>query len=93
DAKMTRFDGPPRVVALGYVLKSGKLEGPVDMFDDPAFDYARRVAGELTDHIRRMGPFEPHRLPDQEMEYTTLPVVMEKLKDRFVDIEKETVAK
>ncbi|PYB67608.1 fructose 1,6-bisphosphatase [Thermoplasma sp. Kam2015] len=93
DAKMTRFDGPPRVVALGYVLKSGKLEGPVDMFDDPAFDYARRVAGELTDHIRRMGPFEPHRLPDQEMEYTTLPIVMEKLKDRFVDIEKETVAK
>ena len=37
DAKMTRFDGPPRVVALGFVLKDGLLAGPVDMFDDPAF--------------------------------------------------------
>ncbi len=88
DSKMTRFDGPPRVVALGFVEKNGRLEGPVDMFDDPAFDYARRIAVEMTDHIRRMGPFEPHRLPDQDMEYTTLPAVIEKLKGRFKDMEK-----
>jgi|YelNatPaOPRAMG01_1025707.scaffolds.fasta_scaffold00985_9 fructose 1,6-bisphosphate aldolase/phosphatase len=87
DSKMTRFDGPPRVVGLGFVLKDGKLTGPVDMFDDPAFDGARRKAGEITEYIRRMGPFEPHRLPDEEMEYTTLPKVLDKFKDQFEMIE------
>ena len=48
-AKMTRFDGPPRVVSLGFVLKNGKLSGPVDMFDDPAFDGARRTAVDVVD--------------------------------------------
>ncbi|HLH86608.1 MAG TPA: fructose-1,6-bisphosphate aldolase/phosphatase [Thermoplasmataceae archaeon] len=82
-AKMTRFDGPPRVAALGFVLKDGKLSGPVDMFDDPAFDGARKTAVEIVDYIRRMGPFEPHRLPEEEMEYTTLPRVLEKFKSQF----------
>ncbi len=87
DSKMTRFDGPPRVVALGFVLKDGKLSGPVDMFDDPAFDGTRKTAMEIVDYIRRMGPFEPHRLPEEEMEYTTLPKVLEKYKGRFEPIE------
>ncbi len=86
DAKMTRFDGPPRVVALGFQLAEGKLVGPVDLFDDPAFDGARRQAVEIADYMRRHGPFEPHRLPLEEMEYTTLPKVMEKLKERFEKI-------
>lgn len=38
--KMTRFDGPPKVIALGFQLHDGYLEGPVDLFDDPAFDYS-----------------------------------------------------
>lgn len=87
DAKMTRFDGPPRVVALGFVLKDGKLSGPVDMFDDTAFDGARRKAIEIVDYLRRMGPFEPHRLPEEDMEYTSLPRVLEKHKSSFVPIE------
>ncbi|MFW5983284.1 MAG: fructose 1,6-bisphosphatase, partial [bacterium] len=29
-------------------------------------------------------PFEPHRLNLDEMEYTTMPAVMDKLKDRFI---------
>lgn len=87
DSKMTRFDGPPRVVALGFVLKDGKLSGPVDMFDDPAFDGTRKTAMEIVDYIRRMGPFEPHRLPEDEMEYTTLPHVLEKYKGQFEPIE------
>jgi fructose 1,6-bisphosphate aldolase/phosphatase len=87
DSKMTRFDGPPRVVCLGFVLKDGKLTGPVDMFDDPAFDGARMKATEIADYVRRMGPFEPHRLPDDDMEYTTLPKVLDKLKDRFETVE------
>ena len=87
DAKMTRFDGPPRVVALGFVLKDGKLSGPVDMFDDPAFDGARRTAVDIVDYLRRMGPFEPHRLPDEDMEYTTLPRILQKLQPRFQPVD------
>ena len=87
DSKMTRFDGPPRVVALGFVLKDGLLAGPVDMFDDPAFDGARKTAVNIVDYMRRMGPFEPHRLPDEDMEYTTLPKVLEKLQDNFEEID------
>ncbi|MHA1594556.1 MAG: fructose-1,6-bisphosphate aldolase/phosphatase [Candidatus Baldrarchaeia archaeon] len=83
DAKCTRFDGPPRVVALGFQICDGKLIGPADLFDDPAFDRARMIACEIADYIRRHGPFMPHRLGPEEMEYTTLPQVLEKLKDRF----------
>jgi len=83
DAKCTRFDGPPRVVALGFQIANGKLIGAIDLFDDPAFDIARRKAQEIADYMRRHGPFEPHRLPLEEMEYTTLPKVLKKLKDRF----------
>ncbi len=87
-ANPTRFDGPPRVVALGWQISpEGELVGPVDLFDDPAFDWARQKALEITDYIRRHGPFEPHRLPLEDMEYTTLPGVLSKLKDRFEDIE------
>ncbi len=83
DAVPTRFDGPPRVIAAGFQLADGKLVGPVDMFKDKSFDYTRQKALEITDYIRRHGPFEPHRLHLEEMEYTTLPAVMEKLKERF----------
>jgi len=82
-ARCTRFDGPPRVIALGFNIKNGKLIGPSDMFDDPAFDEARRMAQQIADYMRRHGPFMPHRLGPEEMEYTTLPQVLEALKDRF----------
>ena len=83
DAKMTRFDGPPRVVALGFQIHNGELIGPVDLFDDPAFDETRRLAQIIADYMRRHGPFMPHRLGPEEMEYTTLPQVLKKLHDRF----------
>ncbi len=83
DAKPSRFDGPPRVVALGFNIKNAKLIGPSDLFADVAFDRARALANEMADYLRRHGPFMPHRLGPEEMEYTTLPHVMEKLKDRF----------
>lgn len=82
-ATPSRFDGPPRVIALGFQIKDCKLVGPRDMFDDPAFDTARQMANELANYIRGLGPFEPHRLPLEQMEYTTLPQVKEKLKSRF----------
>ena len=83
DAQCTRFDGPPRVNALGFQLKDGIITEPVDLFDDPAFDITRKEAQHITDYMRRHGPFEPHRLPMADMEYTTLPKVMKKLGSRF----------
>lgn len=86
NARCTRFDGPPRVIAAGFQLSNGKLIGPADMFNDPAFDYTRQKAQEITEYMRRHGAFEPHRLPLEDMEYTTLPKVMEKLKRRFESV-------
>jgi fructose 1,6-bisphosphate aldolase/phosphatase len=87
DSTPSRFDGPPRVVALGFQLSHGKLVGPRDMFADKAFDLARQEANEMADLMRRHGPFEPHRLPLEEMEYTTMPQVKKKLEKRFVRLE------
>ncbi len=86
DSTPARFDGPPRVVALGFQLANGKLVGPVDMLGDKSFDHAREQANLMADIMRRHGPFEPHRLPLDEMEYTTLPEVMKHLTGRFVDL-------
>jgi len=83
DANPSRFDGPPRIACLGFQLANGKLIGPRDMFDDPAFEPARRQAAEVADYMRRHGPFEPHRLPLEEMEYTTMPAVAAKHADRW----------
>jgi len=83
DANPSRFDGPPRVIAAGFQLAFGKLIGPVDMFNDPAFDEARRQSNYLADALRLMGPFEPHRLPLDEMEYTTMSGIMRRLEQRW----------
>lgn len=86
DATPTRFDGPPRVIAAGFQVCNGKLIGPSDMFDDPAFDSARKKANKIADYMRQHGNFEPHRLPLESMEYTTLPEVEKKLKGRWQDL-------
>jgi fructose 1,6-bisphosphate aldolase/phosphatase len=85
DATPSRFDGPPRVIAAGFQINKGDFVGPRDMFADPAFDRARAQATEVADYLRRHGPFEPHRLGLDELEYTTMPQLMEKFKDRWVD--------
>jgi fructose 1,6-bisphosphate aldolase/phosphatase len=87
ESNPSRFDGPPRVVAAGFQLSDGKLVGPRDMFDDPSFDEARRLANLAGEYMRRHGPFEPHRLPLDEMEYTTMPTVMKKLEGRFTKLD------
>ncbi|MER3411023.1 MAG: fructose 1,6-bisphosphatase, partial [Thermoleophilia bacterium] len=63
DSTPARFDGPPRVVGMGFQVADGKLVGPRDMLGDISFDRARQIALEVTDYMRRMGPFEPERLP------------------------------
>jgi fructose 1,6-bisphosphate aldolase/phosphatase len=91
DSRCTVFDGPPRIVALGFQVGNGMIASddngePLisDLFEDPAFDLARKEALEYADFIRRMGEFEPGRLSSSSMEYTTLPKVLEKLEKRFV---------
>ncbi len=83
NAKCTRFDGPPRVAALGFQVANGTLGMPADLFDDPAWDYTRNKAQDIAEYMRRHGPFEPHRLPLEDMEYTTLPGIMKELGPRF----------
>lgn len=90
DSKCTAFDGPPRMVAVGFQVCNGRIASdkngaPMirDMFDDPAFDMARREAVEMGGVFRRMGEFQPARLNAEAMEYTTLPQIMKKLKSRF----------
>ncbi|MDI6604913.1 MAG: fructose-1,6-bisphosphate aldolase/phosphatase [Thermoanaerobacteraceae bacterium] len=84
EAMPTRFDGPPRVSALAFQLAEGKLIGAQDLFADVAFNNARQKALNIADYMREMGPFEPHRLPLNELEYTTMPSVMEKLQDKWI---------
>ncbi len=86
DAKCTRFDGPPRVLSLGTQVKNGEFDEPADLFDDPAFDNVREKSADMAEYMRRHGPFEPHRLPMEEMEYTTLPEVMDELEERFEEL-------
>jgi len=83
DAVPSRFDGPPRVVALGFQVADGMLGSPFDFFKDRAYDRTRRNAAKIAEYMRMHGPFEPHRLPSEDMEYTTLPAVLKKLEDRF----------
>ncbi len=85
-AHCTRFDGPPRVIAAGFQVANGKLIGPADLFDDPAYDMTRQKAQDVAEYMRRHGPFEPHRLPLSEMEYTTLPKIEAEMKDRWEKI-------
>jgi fructose 1,6-bisphosphate aldolase/phosphatase len=92
DAHPSRFDGPPRVVSLGFQVHGGLLIGPRDLFADPSFDRARQQCNEVMDYFRRHGPFEPHRLPLDEMEYTTMPGVAAQLAARWEPLGHPAVA-
>jgi len=83
------FDGPPRVIAMGWQISNGMLVGvegnePVDLFEDPVWDYSRELATKIAFYMRSMGEVMPARVELEEMEYTTLPKVLEKLKERFI---------
>lgn len=82
-AHPSRFDGPPRVVALGFQVHRGRLGMSRDLFADPAFDRARARANEVMDYLRLHGPFEPHRLPLSDLEYTTMHDLEERLAERW----------
>lgn len=83
EANPSRFDGPPRVIAAGFQLSNGYFIGPRDLFDDPSFDRARDICNTISDYMRAHGPFEPHRLGLEDLEYTSMPQLMKKLEGRF----------
>jgi len=90
DSRCTLFDGPPRIVALGIQIADGRIASGedgkpliADLFEDPAFDLARQEALQLAATMRRMGEFQPARLGEEAMEYTTLPQILKKLEGRF----------
>jgi fructose 1,6-bisphosphate aldolase/phosphatase len=91
NARCTVFDSPPRCVALGFQLRNGELIGlngkePADLFDDPAFDRARSMTNRITEYLRRHGEFEPARLGMDELEYTGIVKILEKLKERWKQV-------
>lgn len=93
DSKCTVFDGPPRIVSLGFQVAHGKIVSDdngkpliADLFSDLAFNVARREALEYASILRSMGEFEPARLDPEKMEYTTIKQVMEKIGKRFQHI-------
>jgi fructose 1,6-bisphosphate aldolase/phosphatase len=92
-SKCTAFDGPPRIVALGFQVANGKISSDddgkpmiADLFDDPAFSMARREAIQNGSTLRRMGEFEPARLSAEDMEYTTIQTVLQKMEKRFTPL-------
>jgi len=99
DSDPTYFDGPPRIVALGMQISNGRFQGienpdsppgehiPIDYFAGSVWDYVRQKAVEMSVYIRGHGPFMPAILAPEEMEYTTRPAILEKLKKRFEKID------
>ncbi len=99
DSDPTYFDGPPRIVCLGFQISNGRFQGleepksppgvhkPVDFFAGSVWDEARKKAVKASIYIRQHGPFMPSILGPEEMEYTTRPAVLEKLTKRMEDID------
>lgn len=85
-SKPTYFDGPSRVVALGFNLCEGKLIGPADLFGDVAFDNVRTKAMDIALYLREHGEFQPERLGMDELEYTGIVDTLKKLQPRFKEV-------
>jgi fructose 1,6-bisphosphate aldolase/phosphatase len=81
ESNPSRFDGPPRLIGAGFQVSDGRLIGPHDLFDDPSFDPVRQRANEVSEYLRRHGPFEPHRLSEHELK-DTASSVLDKIKGR-----------
>ncbi|MBI2938800.1 MAG: fructose 1,6-bisphosphatase [Chloroflexi bacterium] len=63
------------------------------MFDDPDYVVVRHECIVVASILRQHGPFEPHRLSLDEMEYTTMPKLMEKFHDRFESLDGHRVSR
>ncbi len=79
-------------MCLGYQIHEGKLIGPRDMFDDPSFDRARPQSNEIFDTTGGTVPSSHIAFRSNEMEYTTMPAVAERLRDRGESTDEEAPA-
>jgi len=77
------FDGPPIVNCLAFGVKNGKLTEPVDVFDQPYWDYVRQNVAQKAEEIRRQGFSGPAMLPMSELEYTGVMETLKVLETRF----------
>jgi fructose 1,6-bisphosphate aldolase/phosphatase len=99
DSDPSYFDGPPRICCLGFQISHGKFQGcedpasapgvhmPLDYFAGSVWDEARRKSIKASIYMRQHGPFMPAILGPEEMEYTTRPAVLSRLKERMEDID------
>lgn len=69
----------------------GEVLGPRDMFGGPSFDHARQQANVVMDYLRRHGPFEAHRLPPADLEYTTMHALEEHLVPQWTSMARAAV--
>ena len=65
---------------LSQIDELEKMESDSDRETSEMFE-------EIADYLRRIGPFQPHRLGEHEMEYTTLPKVLTRCENRFTEEE------
>jgi len=55
-------------IGVGFQITNGSLVGHVDMFAYPVYDYTRKKESSCNYRIHTgHGPFEPHRLPMEDM--------------------------
>ena len=86
-----RFPGLPRVVGMGFQLADGRLIGPATCW--ARSDRARQQPHEICRLTWGGGDlFEPGRLPMEDMEYTTMPAVAERVAERWEPIEEPAPA-
>ena len=70
----------------GLPTRRRQAHRPARHVRDLSFDNARIEANRVSDYLRKHGPFEPHRLPLDELEYTTLPAVAATMESRWAEI-------
>ena len=83
NSSISFFDGPPIVSCLAFSVKNGKLTEPVDVFDQPYWDYVRNKIAQKAEEIRKQGFYGPAMLPQKELEYGGIVVTLKKLEKRF----------
>jgi len=84
NSAISYFDGPPIISCLALSVKNGKLTEPVDVFDQPHWDYVRQKVAQKAEEIRRQGFFGAAMLPYSELEYGGIVETLKKLEKRFV---------
>lgn len=77
------FDGPPIITGAAFSVHQGKFTEPVDVFAHPFWDEVRRRVADKAMAMRRQGFFGAAMLPMDELEYTGITSVLNRLEGRF----------